>query len=45
MYNYPNNTYQEGWVLERDKNKPCIKSLGYYQWIPFVLLLQVIYPN
>jgi hypothetical protein len=42
-------TYREaknrGWVLERDENEPCIKTLGYYQWIPFVLFLQVIHPD
>ena len=40
-------TYREykGWVLERDYNEPCIKAVGYYQWIPFVLLLQVILPD
>ena len=31
-----------GWVLERDKQEPCIKTIGYYQWIPIVLLLQVM---
>ena len=40
-------TYREGrdsgWVLERDKKEPCIKTIGYYQWIPIVLLLQVIH--
>ena len=36
----------KGWIVE-DKFNPdttpmkCIKSIGYYQWIPYVLLIQV----
>ena len=29
-----------GFVVQ-GTDKPCVKSIGYYQWIPYVLLLQV----
>ena len=31
---------QTGLVV-KETGKPCIKGIGYYQWIPYVLLLQV----
>ena len=33
-----------GFVVEDPvdgKSVPCVKGIGYYQWIPYVLLLQV----
>ena len=34
-----------GWVVDVDgTDEPCIKTIGFYQWIPFVLLIQVINP-
>ena len=30
-----------GWHAEVDANKKCIKRVSYYQWIPYVLLIQV----
>ena len=31
---------ETGFVVQ-GTDKPCVKSIGYYQWIPYVLLLQV----
>lgn len=31
---------KQGWVLKDNIDTPCVKGIGYYQWIPFVLLLQ-----
>ena len=31
---------ETGFVV-KGTDKPCVKSIGYYQWIPYVLLLQV----
>ena len=30
-----------GWHAKDDQDNKCIKRISYYQWIPYVLLLQV----
>ena len=30
-----------GWHAKDEPDKKCIKRVSYYQWIPYVLLLQV----
>ena len=30
-----------GWHEKENANNKCIKRVSYYQWIPYVLLLQV----
>ena len=34
-------TEGRGWHAKDDPTKKCIKRVSYYQWIPYVLLLQV----
>ena len=34
---------QVGWHVVGDETKTCNKRVSYYQWIPYVLLLQVRY--
>ena len=35
------HTAGKGWHVIDDEDKKCIKRVSYYQWIPYVLLLQV----
>ena len=31
----------KGWALKDNPDEQCVKKIGYYQWIPYVLLIQV----